>query len=159
MKISSFLRPAIIMPLPSGQTPDPTGANAQIGFMQNANNYSQQMASYATTGNAVTVLPADVVDGILQMNTGASAGFTINLPATDQILGAMTGAVALDGSFTKIVRVVNNNAGQTGTLTAGDGKTTITGTATVATNASRDYAMRVGPGSTLNFTNLGVLTL
>src|SRR5262249_356727 len=134
------------------------GAGLLQAFMSNANAYSQQMASYATAAN-VAILAADVVDGIIQLNAGAGAGYTATLPATDQILGALGASVPQDASFTKITRIVNKNSGQTATLTAGDGKTSITGTATVATNTVRDFAMRVGPGSTLNFTNLGGFNL
>ncbi len=158
--IAGFFRPQIIMPLPAGmQGVDPLGgAGLGIAMLNNMNAYSNQMASYAT-GSPPSIAAADVVDGIVQLNTGASAGFAVNLPSTDSILAALGASVPQDGSFTKIVVIVNNAVGQTGTLTAGDGKTTITGTATIATSVSRHYAMRVGPGSTLNFTNFGALTL
>lgn len=159
--IAAFLRLPIIMPLPPGMQGVEAGGGAGLlqAVMNNANAYSQQMASYATTGNNAAVVAGDVVDGVLQMNSGASAGFTVTLPSTDSILGALGASVPQDGSFTKIVRIVNNSVGQTGTLTAGDGKTSIVGTATIATAVSRDYAMRVGPGSTIVFSNLGALTL
>lgn len=158
--LRAFFRLNIIMALPAGmQGVDPGGGAGLLqAFMNNANNYSQQMASYATTGNSVAVIAADVVDGVLQMNAGAGAGFTINLPTTAQILGALQASVPQDGSFTKIIRVVNNGSGQTGTLTAGDASTQIIGTATIGTNVCRDYALRV-MASNINITNIGSLTL
>lgn len=159
--MKSLLRPAVIMNLPSGmQGVDPGGGAGMLqAFMANANAYAQQMASYASSGSAaVVVSAADVVDGIIQVNAGATGGYNITLPTTQAILGALGASVPQDGTFTKIVRVVNNNSGQTGTLTAGDTPTTVSGTATVATNTCRDFAMRV-MGSSINFTNLGSLTL
>ncbi len=160
-RLLSFFRLPIIMPLPAGMQGVEPGGGAGLlpAFMQNANSYSQQLASYATTGNNATIVPSDVVDGIIQLNGGAGGGFTVTLPSTDSILGALGASVPQDGSFTKIVRIVNNAIGQTGTLTPGDGKTTVVGTATIATSVSRDYAMRVGPGSTIVFSNTGALTL
>lgn len=152
----SFLRPAIIKALPPGLVADV--ADLLSSAVQNINAYSQQMASYATAGTSMTILAADVVDGIIQLNTGASGGYTANLPTTAAILGALGATVPQDGTFTKIVRIVNNNSGQTATLTAGDTPTTVIGTATIATNTCRDFAMRV-MGSAITFTNLGSLTL
>lgn len=155
-----FFRPAIIMAVPSGQQGvDPLGGAGLVpAFMNNANAYAQQMASYATAGTNVAIVAGDVVDGIVQVNTGASGGFTITLPTTAQILGALGASVPQDGTFTKIVRIVNNSVGQTGTLTAGDTPTTVIGTATIATATCRDFAMRV-LASSISFTNIGSLTL
>lgn len=159
--LSAFLRPAIIMPLPAGmQGVDPLGGAGLLpAFMNNANAYSLQAASYATTGNAVSIAAGDVVDGLIMLNAGATGGYAATLPSTDSILAALGASVPQDGSFTKIVVLMNNGSGQTATLTAGDGKTTIVGTATVANNVSRHYAMRVGLGSTLMFQNIGTLTV
>lgn len=158
--LADYFRPKNIINIPAGQQGvDATGANGLIGFMANANAYSQQMASYASSGTAAVVIaPSDVVDGVIQVNSGASGGYAITLPTTAQMLAALGPSVPQDGSFTKIVRIVNNNSGQTGTLTAGDTPTSITGTATIATNTARDFAMRV-LASSINFTNIGSLTL
>lgn len=157
--IFSFLRPAVIMPLPSGMGGvDPMGGAGLLqAFMNNANAYASSMGSYATT-TAPTVSAADVVRGIIQLNTGASGGYAVTLPTTAQILGALGASVPQDGSFTKIVTIVNNTSGQTATLTAGDTPTTIVGTATIANNVSRFYVMRVLQ-SAIVFSNIGTLTL
>jgi len=158
LPLKEFFRQKIIAAVPAGLTADRTAALGLMGLMQNANNYSQEMASYATASAGVTILPANLVDGIIQLNAGAGAGYAVTLPTTSQILGALTGTVPQDGSFTKIVRIVNNGSGQTATLTAGDAPTSIIGTATIANNACRDYAMRV-LASAITFSNLGALTL
>ena len=155
--ISALFRPGAIFPIPAGQVPDATGANGLIGLMNNVNAYSQDMSSYATT-TAVALVVGDILNGIIQLNTGAGGGFNVTLPTTAQILGALGPSVPQDGSFTKIIRIVNNNSGQTATLVAGDAPTSIIGTASIATNVSRDYAMRVMQ-SALSFTNIGSLTL
>lgn len=156
--ILSFFRPAIVLPPIRGMVADATAELGQLALQQNVNSYSQQMASYATAGTNTTIVAADVVSGIIQLNTGASAGYTATLPTTAQILAALGATVAQDGSFTKIVRIVNNGSGQTATLTAGDTPTTVIGTATVNTNTCRDFAMRV-LASAITFTNIGSLTL
>jgi len=157
--MKSFFRPAIIMPLPRGmQGVDSLGGAGLLqAFMANANAHAAAMASYATT-SAPTISAADLLSGIIQLNTGASGGFAVTLPTTQQILGALGPSVPQDGSFTKIVTIVNNSVGQTATLTAGDTPTTIIGTATIATAVSRLYAMRV-MASAITFTNIGALTL
>lgn len=156
MKLSAFFRPAIILALPAGLVADKSDLLSSL--VNNANAYANQMASYVTAGTNVNIVAGDVVDGVVQLNSGASGGFTITLPTTAQILGALGPTVPQDGSFTKIVRFVNNSVGQTGTLTAGDTPTSVVGTATIATATCRDFAMRV-LASSITFTNIGSLTL
>lgn len=158
-RIRSFLRPGIIMGIPAGmQGVDPQGGAGLLpAFMNNANAYAASMGSYATT-TAPTLSAADVVRGIVQLNTGAGGAYAATLPTTAQILGQLGASVRQDGTFTKIVRIVNNDSGQTATLTAGDTPTSIVGTATIATNTARDFAMRV-MASAIVFTNIGSLTL
>lgn len=156
MKLSAFFRPAIILPLPAGLVADKSDLLSSL--VNNANAYANQMASYVTAGTNVNIVAGDVVDGVVQLNSGALGGFTITLPTTAQILGALGPTVPQDGSFTKIVRFVNNSVGQTGTLTAGDTPTSVVGTATIATATCRDFAMRV-LASSITFTNIGSLTL
>lgn len=158
--IAAFLQPAIVFQVPRGQQGvDAAGANGLIGLMANVNAQAiSGMQSYATTGNAVTIVPQDILNGMVQMNSGAGAGFTITLPSTQALLAALGPSVIQDGSFTKIFGILNNSVGQTGTLTAGDSPTSVIGTATVATAVTRYYAMRVMQ-SALVFTNIGALTL
>lgn len=157
--MKAFFRPAVIMPLPRGSQGVESlgGAGLLQAFMANANAYAAAMASYATTA-APIISAADLVSGIIQLNTGASGGYAVTLPTTAQILAQLGPSVPQDGSFTKIVTIVNNGSGQTATLTAGDTPTTIVGTATIANNVSRLYTMRVMQSS-LVFSNIGTLTI
>ena len=158
--VFSFLQPANVFNVPGGIVAESTGALGLIGMMQNLNNYAQDMASYATSGTtAVLISATDIATNpIIQLNTGASGGYVAQLPTTAQILGALTGTVPQDGTFSKIIRIVNNTSGQTATLTAGDTPTSIIGTATIANNVCRDYVMRV-LASSITFSNIGSLTL
>jgi hypothetical protein len=148
-----------IFRVPAGLVPDATAALGLLGLMHNVNTYGSVMASYASTGG-VSLAAADVRRGVIQLNTGAGAGFNVTLPSTADILTAFSAKTTLpvDGQFFKPVFIVNNNIGQTGTLVAGDAMTTIGGTATFATNVTRLYMMRV-LDSTIQFTNIGALTL
>lgn len=155
-RLSAFLRPKNIFNIPAGQQGvDPTGANGLIGLMANLNAYARDMASYATTGNAVTIAAADIVTNpILSMGAGASAAYTITLPTTAQMLAAFGPSVPQDGSFSKVITIVPNGAAQTGTLVAGDSPTTIVGAAVIGSNVTRSYLLRV-LGSSISLTNLG----
>jgi hypothetical protein len=160
---ASFFRPqAIVSPLPGGIVPDKVGAWGLFGLMANANAYSQgQVADVtsATAGNTLTA--AQLMAGVISLNTGAGGGFAVTLPTTAQILTALGRAtIPTDGSFSKVIRFINNNVGQTATITAADASTTITGTATVATNIVRHYLMNVpSGGTTITLTNMGGITL
>lgn len=163
--LDAFLRPAVtnagaVLALPQGmQGVDPKGgAGFAYALAQNVNaNALDGMQSYATT-TAVTFVVQDILNGIVQLNTGAGAGYTATLPTTAQILAALGPSVPQDGSFSRVFVIVNNNSGQTATLTAGDTPTSVVGTATIATNVTRLYVMRV-LASSLVFTNIGSLTL
>jgi len=65
--------------------------------------------------------------------------------------------IVIDGSFTFVTRITNSG-NSTVTLTAGAG-VTITGTATIATGAWRDFAVTIGPGAAVTFQNIGGGTL
>jgi hypothetical protein len=156
--ILGFFRPAIIFPIPKGIVPDPVGANGLFGLMKGANNYALSMCSTTTGASDVALTAEQVVKGAIQLNTGATGAFTITLPTTAQILGELSECVKQDGTFTKIIHIINNGVGQTGTLTAGDGATSISGTATIANDVCRQYAMRV-LASAINFTNIGALAI
>lgn len=155
--ISALFRPRNVFNIPAGQQGvDPTGANGLIGLMFNVNaSIYGDMASYSTSGNAVTIAAGDIVSNpILIMGAGASGAYTITLPTTAQMLSAFGPSVPQDGSFTKVFSIVPNGAGQTGTLTAGDTPTSIVGAAVIGSNVVRTYALRV-LGSAIVITNLG----
>lgn len=158
VKIRAFLRPGILFPVPAGIVPDKVGAWGLFGLMANSNQYAQTLSSVATAGTNVTLTSAQL-SGVTQLNTGASAGFTITLPSSAAIIAGLPSTIPLDGSYSEPIRFVNNNIGQTGTLTAGDGGSAIIGTATIATNTARDFLMQVLNSSSLSFTNIGSLSL
>lgn len=158
MLLSLFLRPATIAPLPLGLTADKTAMYGLLGFQQNANTYSQTMTSTSSAGTAVAISAAALIGGVAQINTGASGGFTIDTPTGGAIVAALGATIPLDGTFQKIIRIVNNNVGQTGTLTGGSG-VTVVGTATIATDTKREFLMRVMNSATITLTNIGSLSL
>jgi hypothetical protein len=55
----------------------------------------------------------------------------------------------------KVINILNDGVGQTGTLTAGDASTTITGTATIATNTRRQFRLTVTGPDAITFQNFG----
>ena len=144
----------MLQPLPAGVVPDAAADFSYFALQSNANAYCGQLTSAATAGTnyavATTVLPA-----VLRLTTGASGGFTITLPTTAQIISALGPTIPTNGTYGQRFDILNDNVGQTGTLTAGDASTTITGTATVATNTRRSFWMTVNTASTVTFQNLG----
>lgn len=154
-----LLRPSIIFPVPAGMTPDKTGALGLIGFMSNANANALSLTSTATAGTDLTLTASAIVTGgVIRMNTGASGAFTITLPATARMLSLLGPSVPTDGSFQMPVVFMNNGVAQTGTVTAADAGTNVIGTATIATDTTRQFMLRV-INSTISFTNIGSLTV
>ncbi len=157
-RLFSFLRPAIVFPLPLGITADKTANLGLPGLMQNVNKYAQSMASAATSGTAVTLTAAQIVGGLVQLNTGASGGFTITTPTASGIIAELGATIPLDGTFSKQIDIVNNNVGQTGTLTAGTG-VTLVGTMSIATDTKRSFVLRALNSAAVSITNIGSLSL
>jgi len=62
---------------------------------------------------------------IVKLNTGASGGFT-SLCIDCRNHWALGNTDLVDGTFAMLLRIENNNVGQTATVTAGDGSTTLT---------------------------------
>ena len=154
--ILGFFRLAV---LPSGLTPD---KSALYGLLaQEANDLAQNntVANITTAGTNSTLTAAQALAGTLLMAAGASGGFTITLPSTAALLSALGPSIPTDGSFSKAISFVNNSIGQTGTLTAGDASTTVTGTATIATATTRTFLMTVTSATTIKFQNLGSVSL
>jgi len=130
-----------------------------LGLANNADLWCNHIEQITTAGTNSTLTAAQSRRSIIYLNSGASGGFTITLPATSAILSAFGGTVFTDGTFAKPLWIVNNNVGQTGTLTAGDASTTITGTATIATNTCRMFVVQVATASTLTYFNCGSMSL
>ena len=143
-----------------GMIADPSAMFGLIALQKNANSYSEQAVQAITTaGTASVITAAQLYAGVIQLNTGASGGFTLTLPTTALILAQFGTTFLTDGQFSKWITIINNNVGQTATLTAGDASTTITGTATIATNTVRQYLLNITSATTITLTNCGSLTL
>lgn len=148
-----------IVKLPPGIQPDMTANWGFHALANNVNNYSEALSTVATSGTSVTLTAANIQAGIVNLTSGASGGFTINLPSTTAIISALGNTVATDGSYSEPISFMNNAVGQTGTVTAGDASTTVTGTATVATNTIRKYLMTVTSPTTITLQNVGTMNL
>jgi hypothetical protein len=161
--IGAIFRPAIIFPIPTGMTPDQAGALGLLGLMQNVNNYSESLSSVASTGNVVNLIAASAqvagnfLSGFVMINAGATAGVTVNLPSTQNLIANLGNTIPLDGSYSEPVHIVNNS-GQTATLTAADANTTILGSAAVVTGNVRKFMLRVLNSSNVSITNVGTWT-
>lgn len=154
------LFPGVISPLPPGIVADKSADNGLFALMSNLNNYSEAMSPVTTAGTNVNLTAAQFLAGVTKLNAGASGGFTITLPSTTLILAALGPTVPMDGTYALPVSILNNAVGQTGTLTAGDASTTLTGTMTVATNTRRVFMLTVlAGGTTIAVENIGSLTL
>jgi hypothetical protein len=127
--------------------------------MNNADLYCGHLEQITTAGTNTTLTTKQCRRRVIYLNSGASGGFTITLPATTAILSQFGPTILTDGTFGFVQSIVNNNVGQTGTLTAGDASTTLTGTMTIATNTCRDFFILVTGATTLTYFNLGSASL
>jgi hypothetical protein len=148
-----------IFNLPPGITADAQANWGLHGFMSNANNYSETKQTVTTAGTNTTLTATQALCGALFLNSGASGGFTITLPSTTALIAALGPSIATDGSYSEPLWITNNNVGQTGTVTAGDASTTLTGTMTIATNTTRKFLLTVTGPSTITIQNQGSLSL
>jgi hypothetical protein len=148
-----------IVKIPPGVTPDNQGSFGLIGLMSNLNNYAEATTPVTTAGTNTTLTPAQTLSGVTILNSGASGGFTITLPSTTAIIGSLGPTIPMDGSYSEPMNMMNNGVGQTGTLTAGDSGTTLTGTMTVATNTTRRFIMTVTSPTTITIQNVGSMSL
>ncbi len=153
--ILNFFGIGIIQPFPSGMTVDKSANFGIFGMWSNLNAY----AKITTAGTNSTLTAAQAIANLLVMAAGASGGFTITLPSTAAIITALGPTIPTDSTFTKFIWIKNDTIGQTGTLTAGDASTTITGVATIATATSRLYALTVTGAGTVTYENVGTVSL
>lgn len=147
---------AVIQSDPNALHPDNSTLFGYFGVRANLNAYaSRAIEAITTAGTAAVLSAAQAFASVVRLDSGASGDFTLTLPATTAIFAALPPTVPLDGTFSKIVAIANNNTTHTATLTAGDASTTITGTATIATNFIREYLMTITGPSTITYENLG----
>lgn len=160
-RILSYLAVGIIRALPAGMTADSSAMFGLIALMANINAYAQReiVVITTTTANASVLTAAQSFRSPIRLDSGANGAFTLTLAATAAIIAALGPTIPTDGTFSKKIVIVNNSVGQTGTLTAGDASTTITGTATIATATVREFLMTVTSATTLTYENLGSKTL
>jgi hypothetical protein len=159
LALKSFLRPQAIFPMPAGIVADGVAEWGQFGFLQNANTYASALASTTTGASNVNITAAQVQQGVIQLNAGASGSFTATLPSTASIMAQLGNTIPMDGSYSKHLYIKNNLTGQPGTLVAGDANTTIVDGAIFGSNVTRCYIMRVLNSSNLTLTNIGQIPL
>lgn len=159
-RLRSFLTLPSLQHVPAGIVADKSAEFGLIALMRNANVYSEKgIQAITTAGTAAVITVAQLEAGVIQLNTGASGGFTLTLPTTKAILAQFGPTILTDGMFSKWITIINNGVAQTATLTAGDASTTITGTATIATDTVRQFLLNVTAPTTITITNCGSLTL
>lgn len=141
--------------VPAGIVPDNAGMWGLWGAVQNLEQVDaigfNSVASSATT---VTATAAGVSGGILNRTGSPAGGVTETTPTAAQIIAALPNTIPLDGTYQFKFRYINNSLGQTVTWTGGSG-VTVTGTATIATNAWREFLLTVDSPTAVTFTNLG----
>lgn len=158
-RLYDFLRTRIIAPLPPGIVPDVAANFGLFGLWNNVNNYAESLSTVVTAGTNSTLTVAQLLSGVTNLTAGASGGFTITLPATSAIISGLGPTIKTDGSYAIPISFLNNAVGQTGTVTAGDASTTVTGTATVATSTRRLFLLTVNSPTTITLQNLGTISL
>jgi hypothetical protein len=159
MRLRHLFSLPTICPLPAGIVADNSAAFALFRLMANVNNYSLALTTGLTATGGITLTTAQFLQGIINVTVSGGAA-NLTLPTTAQLLAAMGPTVPIDGTWAEPFHVMNNGTGQTLTLVAGDASTTITGTATVATNTYREFLVTVNaPGTTLTVQNLGTRAL
>ena len=150
-----FLRLPVLLPLARGMVADASAEFGLFGAWSNANSYCGAMATIVSAGTNSTLTAAQAILRLIRLTAGASGGFTITLPSTAAIISALGPTIPTDGSYGQLFSILNDGIAQTGTLTAGDASTTITGTATVLTDTRRDFFMMVTAAGTVTFQNIG----
>jgi hypothetical protein len=126
-----------------------------VGAIQNQ---PAAQSTFNSSSQTPTYLAANVTGGeqtYLILTGSPGGGVTGTLDTTANILAALNSPAA---GYSYVLRVINHGLGQTVTLTAGDGSTTINGTATIATNTWRDFVVAVATASTLTLQSVGIGT-
>lgn len=143
---------------PSGLVPDGSAMYGLLGAVQNLEQaLGNAFTSVADSTQTVTATAAAVCGGILNRTGAPGGGVTETTPTAAQIitrLQALQSIVPFDGTYQFRFRYINNALGQTTTWTAGSG-VTVTGTATIATSAWRDFLVTIDSASAVTFTNIG----
>lgn len=150
---------SILMPS-QNLTPDGTAVFGLVGNMYNANATDNAgiIAVPIGTSVAFTLSPAQFAAGVLDISGTSGGAVALTTPTAAQIMSALPASIPKLG-FNFMLYVMNDNIGQTLTLTAGTG-VTVLGTATIATNTDRIYGVCCNfIAGTVTIINLGTLTL
>lgn len=131
------------------------GANANVGAVT-----SGGLAAVAIGSSTTPVLTAaQFVSNIWDVSGSPGGGYTLTTPTAAQIIGALPPTIPKDGQFGFEVQCLNDDSGQTATVTGGS-NVTVLGTATVATNTSRTFFVTVNVNAgTVTMINLGSVSL
>jgi len=154
-RLRELFRLPVLARMPAGMVADQSAQFGLIALMSNADAYCGRLETIVSAGTNVALTALQCRRRIIRLTSGASGGFTITLPSTKSIIAALGPTIIKDGTYGQPFSILNDGVGQTGTLTAGDASTVITGTATVLTDTRRDFFMTLNSDGTLTFQNLG----
>lgn len=148
--------PGTIWAIPGGITPDNVGMYGLFGFAQNVNALNANDLSLLVSSSQTPTLTGAQFDNAILDHSGAPGGaVTLTTPTAAQIIAALPNTIPQDGTCNWRLRYINDGLGQTTTMTAG-ANVTVTGTATIATNAWREFLVNVNVNAgTVTMVNLG----
>lgn len=132
-----------------------------LGNLQNNNALMGQgvNAILIASSTTPTLTAAEFISRIWDISGSPGGGFTITTPTAAEIIAALPKTIPGDGTCNFWIMCMNDDCGQTGTVTAGTG-VTVLGTATVATNTNRTFWVNVNVGAgTVTMLNLGTMSL
>lgn len=143
-------------------TPDSTAMFGLLGQHTNikAANGKVDLVAIAIASSTTPVLTAaQFVSDIWDVSGSPGGGFTLTTPTAAQIIAALPSTIPQDGYFNFDIECINDDTGQTATVTAGSG-VTVLGNATVATNTNRLFLVNVNVlAGTVKMINRGTMSL
>ena len=169
--LASFFRPAgtpvnatsfpadITVP-PAGFVPDNVGFLGVWGALQSIDQALdvELIAVNGGTATAVTLTAAQFLAGVLDFASTAAGGITVTTPTAAQIIAIQPPTIPKTG-YNMLIFFVNDNAGQTITLSGATG-VTILGNNTLATNTMRQFLVSINVNNaTVTIYNLGTQNL
>lgn len=121
---------------------------------------SNQSGSIANTASAAATLSAASMAGaeslnVINMSGSLSGAAVLTMPTVALLLAARPGVAGTNNNDTFTTRIANTSAGNFAwTLTAGTSES-VSGTATIAQNAYRDFTMQFINGTSVVASNAG----
>lgn len=169
-KLLGFLFPAVAVQTtnivgnvavpPAGLVPDNTGIWGLWGAMQNVNEGLDQdlVAVLGAAATAITLTGAQFINTIIDYSGSPGGGVTVTTPTAAQIIAALPNTIPAAG-FNFFWYFINDDSGQTVTISGGS-NVTVKGTATIATNTTRQFLVNVNVNAgTVTILNLGTQNL